>query len=328
MWQLFVDTHRRYALMRAHTATHLLHAALSEIFPQTKQAGSYVWEDELRFDFFADRLLDTKEIDQINNQINTIIREHHLVTVTEMSYQDAIASGAKAFFEDKYPERVRVVRIGASSWAKWSEVERSPVWDSSTSSEWRNSVLSVELCGGTHVSQTNEIGSFFITEQSAVAAGVKRIVGLTGPRVAGLVQSLMTEKNLLADKVGVPAKQVEAKIDKLITEHSELSHKAQKLSTALVANKAPIAGKLGDNTIDCLRSYEDQWFAGTIEFTEVVASLRSNTALTSRCLYSTSGQYALFHPQAKDITKNLWLKGGGSENFVQGRDEKIREMIN
>lgn len=97
--------------MRAHTATHLLHAALSEIFPQTKQAGSYVGEDELRFDFFADRLLDTKEIEHINHQINAIIREHHLVTVTEMSYQDAIASGAKAFFEDKYPERVRVVKV-------------------------------------------------------------------------------------------------------------------------------------------------------------------------------------------------------------------------
>jgi hypothetical protein len=68
----------------------------------------------------------------------------------------------------------------------------------------------------------------------------------------------MTEKNLLADKIGVPAKQVEAKIDKLITEHTELSHKAQKLSTALVANKSPIIGRLGDKTVDCLRSYEDQ----------------------------------------------------------------------
>lgn len=329
MWQIIIDTHRRYALMRAHTATHLLHAALSEIFPQTKQAGSYVWEDELRFDFFAERLLDAKEIEHINNQINTIIRQHHLVTVTEMSYQDAIASGAKAFFEDKYPERVRVVRIGASSWGKRSGLEGSQniSWDSSINSEWRNLVLSVELCGGTHVSQTNEIGAFFITEQSAVAAGVKRIVALTGPRVAGLVQSLMIEKNLLADKVGVPAKQVEAKIDKLIAEHSELSHKVQKLSTSLVTNKASIAGKLGDTDIACLRSYEDQWFVGTIELSEVVASLRSNTSLSSRCLYSTSGQYALFHPQAKDMTKNLWLKGGGSENFIQGRDEKIGQII-
>ncbi len=301
MWQIIIDTHRRYALMRAHTATHLLHAALSEIFPQTKQAGSYVWEDELRFDFFAERLLDAKEIEHINNQINTIIRQHHLVTVTEMSYQDAIASGAKAFFEDKYPERVRVVKI--------------------------HETQSVELCGGTHVSQTNEIGAFFITEQSAVAAGVKRIVALTGPRVAGLVQSLMIEKNLLADKVGVPAKQVEAKIDKLIAEHSELSHKVQKLSTSLVTNKASIAGKLGDTDIACLRSYEDQWLVGTLDFTEVVASLRSNTSLSSRCLYSASGQYALFHPQAKDMTKNLWLKGGGSENFIQGRDEKIGQII-
>lgn len=111
MSHIIVDAHRRYALMRAHTATHLLHAALCEVFPQTKQAGSYVGEDELRFDFFTDRLLDQAELDAITQKINEIIRQHCPVTMTEMSYEDAIASGAKAFFEDKYPERVRVVAV-------------------------------------------------------------------------------------------------------------------------------------------------------------------------------------------------------------------------
>jgi alanyl-tRNA synthetase len=97
--------------MRAHTATHLLHAALTNIFPQTKQAGSYVGPDELRFDFFAERLLTSEELQQIVSQINTSITANLPVSVAEMSYDDAIKTGAKAFFEDTYPEVVRVVSI-------------------------------------------------------------------------------------------------------------------------------------------------------------------------------------------------------------------------
>lgn len=104
--------------------------------------------------------------------------------------------------------------------------------------------ISVELCGGTHVADTSQIGAFVITEQSAVAAGVKRIVALTGTKVVEYLTLLHKEKNNLADKVGVPAKQLEAKIEKLLTEHTELSQKVQKLSSALIANKAIVAGKI------------------------------------------------------------------------------------
>ena len=111
----------------------------------------------MRFDFFADTLLDPSQIDYINTKINRIIYQHHLVTTTETSYEGAIQSGAKAFFEDKYPENVRVVKIQDNSGVYYS----------------------VELCGGTHVANTGQIGGFFLTEQSTVAAGVKRIVALT-----------------------------------------------------------------------------------------------------------------------------------------------------
>jgi alanyl-tRNA synthetase len=130
--------------MRAHTATHLLHAQLATIFPQTKQAGSLVDEDYLRFDFYADVALTQEQIDAIEQTINTQITQALPVDVQEMSYDTAIQAGAKAFFEDKYGNMVRVVSIGDK--------------------------LSVELCGGTHVSNTAHIGTFAIIGQESVAA--------------------------------------------------------------------------------------------------------------------------------------------------------------
>jgi len=97
--------------MRAHTATHLLHAQLAAIFPQTKQAGSLVDEDYLRFDFYADTALTDQQITDIENHVNTHIAQALPVTIEEMSYNQAIEAGAKAFFEDKYGDTVRVVMI-------------------------------------------------------------------------------------------------------------------------------------------------------------------------------------------------------------------------
>lgn len=301
MSSLTTHPSRRYALMRAHTATHLLHASLCTIFPNTKQAWSYVGEDELRFDFFADRLLDAREITQINDHITMIIREHYTVTSTEMPYQNAIASGAKAFFEDKYPELVRVVTVQDNTWK----------------------TESIELCGGTHVSDTGQIGAFIIIEQSAVAAGIKRISAITGPRLTDYILALQSEKITLANKVGVSAKQLDTKIEKLVTEHTELTHKVQKLSNVLIAKTPYIVGKIGETDVDIIWSYEEQWFADTVDFAEVVAYLRSLSPTMKRLLHSASGQYALFHPQAKEIIKKLSLKWWWSENFVQGMDTTI-----
>ena len=111
----------------------------------------------MRFDFFAERGLTTDEIEQINLALANSIAAASPVSTQEMPYADAVSFGAKAFFEDTYPEIVRVVSISDGS--------------------------SIELCGGTHVSSTDAIGCFVITEQSAVAAGVKRLTALTGPKV-------------------------------------------------------------------------------------------------------------------------------------------------
>lgn len=109
--QLCVNPQQRYAKMRAHTATHLLHAALLCYFPMTKQAGSFVDSDLLRFDFYADVLLTAQQLKEIETLINQQIYGAFPVSLTETSFDEAVKLGAKAFFEEKYEDVVRLIRV-------------------------------------------------------------------------------------------------------------------------------------------------------------------------------------------------------------------------
>jgi len=134
---------------RLHTATHLLHASLRKIFgEEVKQQGSDITPERLRFDFTFPRKLMPEELQQVEDMVNDAVKKELPVIKTEMSYQDAINSGALAFFKQKYPERVNVYSIGD---------------------------LSKELCGGPHVSNTLEIGKFKIVKEESISAGVRRI---------------------------------------------------------------------------------------------------------------------------------------------------------
>jgi alanyl-tRNA synthetase len=156
-YELRVDPAARQRTAINHTATHMLHAALRAVLgDRVKQAGSLVDPDRLRFDFTYPRGVTAEEIEKIETLINDEIRQHHDVTVNEMAYDDAIKTGAMAFFDEKYGDKVRVVRVGNS--------ERA---------------FSVELCGGTHLKNTAEIGFFKILSESSVASGVRRIEAIT-----------------------------------------------------------------------------------------------------------------------------------------------------
>ena len=145
--KLSIDMDQRYAKMRAHTATHLLHAELAKIFPNTKQAGSLVDSDLLRFDFYADKLLTPEQIRNIENNINQTIFKAFPVDLIETSFEEWVKLWAKAFFEEKYWDEVRVIRVHDGD---------------------KN--ISVELCGWTHVNNTRDIWAFTIISQEAVAS--------------------------------------------------------------------------------------------------------------------------------------------------------------
>ncbi len=151
-----VDAEKRDATRRNHTATHLVHAALSEVLgTHVKQAGSVVAPNYLRFDFTHYQPISDEEIRQIEDLVNREILKNDPVNTDLMSIEEAMQSGAMALFGEKYGSDVRVLIIGEGTFSK-------------------------ELCGGTHVRATGDIGSFKITSDEAVASGVRRIRAITG----------------------------------------------------------------------------------------------------------------------------------------------------
>jgi alanyl-tRNA synthetase len=160
--ELIVDLQRRAGLRRNHSATHLLHRALRELLGEgVKQAGSVVAPDYLRFDYTAYQALSDEQRMQLERRVNQLVYENYEAQTKVMDPESAMKSGAIAFFGDKYVtlSKVRVLQIGPS----------------------------IELCGGTHVSRSGDIGFFKIVSEGAIAAGVRRIVAMTGPEALKLV---------------------------------------------------------------------------------------------------------------------------------------------
>src|SRR4029077_19708064 len=152
--RLEIDAQRREAVRLNHSATHLLHASLrNRLGAHVKQSGSLVDPGHLRFDFSHHKSIGEDELHAIEDDVNAWVRANAEVTDEEMSYDDAIRAGALAFFGEKYGDRVRVIRMGD---------------------------FSTELCGGTHVRRTGDIGLFQLRGESGVAAGTRRIEAITG----------------------------------------------------------------------------------------------------------------------------------------------------
>ena len=160
-----VDQQRRRDIMRNHTATHLLHAELHAVLGEhARQAGSLVAPDRLRFDFTHPEAISAQDVERIEAGVNRNILENYRLNITLKGREQAMAEGAMALFGEKYGEVVRTIVIGSSE------------------------PISYELCGGTHVNETADIGLFLITSESSAAAGVRRIEAVTGRYAYELVQ--------------------------------------------------------------------------------------------------------------------------------------------
>lgn len=181
-----VDLFKRNRTKHHHSVTHLMHSALRKIFGESlQQAGSEVNHERTRFDFTLDRGAKPEEIKKIENMVNTWIQKKLPVEIKEMSFNDAMKTGALAFFGDKYGGHVRVIKMG-------DEKE----------------LASVELCGGTHVKNTGEIGGFKIIKESSIAAGTRRIEAVAGEVSKEYLKKLEEEKT-------VKNKELEEKYEKL-----------------------------------------------------------------------------------------------------------------
>ncbi len=198
-----VDEPRRANIERNHTGTHLVHAALRKMLgAHVRQQGSVVAPDRLRFDFAHHGPIDDATLARIEEEVNAHIWENLPIVTQEMPYQQAIAAGAMAFFADKYGDVVRVVEVPG---------------------------VSLELCGGTHVTTTGQIALFRFTHETGAAAGVRRIEALTGPAAYGYVRTLEQRLAQASGLLRVQPEHLARRIEAMLEEHRKLERRIEAL---------------------------------------------------------------------------------------------------
>ncbi|MGA8591821.1 MAG: alanine--tRNA ligase [Pseudolabrys sp.] len=200
---LEVDQARRGAIRQNHTATHLLHEALRQVLgDHVAQKGSLVAPDRLRFDFSHPKPLSPEEIEKVEDIANEVVLQNAPVTTRLMAVDDAIASGARALFGEKYGDEVRVVAMGDGT---------------GNTMGW-----SVELCGGTHVRRTGDIGLISVVGEAGVAAGVRRIEALTGKAARKAANKQLQVVKAAAAELKVPLEEMPGRIGALLDERKKL----------------------------------------------------------------------------------------------------------
>ncbi len=241
-----VETPRRQGLRQHHTGTHLLHAALRHVLgSHVAQAGSLVAPDHLRFDFSHGGSVKDREVEQIEELVNEQVQANTPVTHEVMDLEAALASGAMALFGEKYGDRVRVVRIGN---------------------------FSTELCGGTHLDATGQIGFFKVDTEGAVAAGVRRIEAVAGTAAVEAVTRQQRVLREIGEILKAAPAEAPQRLRKLLDEQRALERQLQELEGKLARSKADdlvagarqvngvavVAGRIDGLDADALRAVADR----------------------------------------------------------------------
>jgi alanyl-tRNA synthetase len=220
-----VHVQRRRDIMRNHTATHLLHAELHAVLgPHARQAGSLVAPDRLRFDFTHPEPLTEEQLARIEAGVNRDILENYRLEIVFKPLEQAISEGAMALFGEKYAETVRTIKIGDRTSPELSEESEALLY-------------SYELCGGTHVNETGDIGIFLITAESSVGAGLRRIEAVTGRGAYQLIQSRFRDLEEVAFILDTTPDQVSEKTRSLIEELSETRRQLSSLQREQVTGE-------------------------------------------------------------------------------------------
>jgi alanyl-tRNA synthetase len=204
-----VDAPRRQAIVLHHSATHLMHAALKQVLgSHVEQRGSLVAPDHLRFDFTHPRAVTPDELAEIERLVNREIRVNPASDVRVMDFDDALKTGATALFGEKYGDRVRVLRFGD---------------------------FSVELCGGTHVDRVGDIGQFKIVEESAIAAGIRRIVAVAGEAAVQRIQAMDSQLKDLARVLKVAPDALAERLEQILERGKSLEKEIDQLKSKMAS---------------------------------------------------------------------------------------------
>ena len=316
--ELSVDAKHRRKTMLNHSATHILHAVLrNELGQHVRQAGSLVTPERLRFDFSHTGTIADEKLAAIEAQVNRHVRADAGVSIQEFSYDDAVRQGALAFFGDKYGDRVRVVKIGD---------------------------ISTELCGGTHIRASGEIGLFKLNFEGGVAAGVRRIEAFTGEGALDLINSYESRLKEIGALIRGSADDAVDKVKRLLDRQKELEKEIDKLRGELEKDRIPqlLARQQavgGNKTL----IVQIDGFDGK-QLREIADQLKTKLGSGIIVLASASdGTVSLVASVSKDLTKKFHAGniikelagmvgggGGGRPDFAQagGKEpEKIADAL-
>ena len=313
-----VESHRRQGLRQHHTGTHLLHAALRRVLgTHVAQAGSLVAPDHLRFDFSHGASVKDGEVEAVESLVNEQVQANIVVSPAEMDLKEALKSGAMALFGEKYGDRVRVIRIGD---------------------------FSTELCGGTHLDATGQIGLFKVTDEGAVASGVRRIEAVTGEHALAHVGREEAALRESAGLLKIPPLELPRRLAALLEDQKRLEKQLAQLETKLARGQAQdlvaaarevagvpvLAARLDGLDPDGLRSVmdtlRDRLPSGVIVLGSAVDGKVSLVAAVSKDLIKRFPAGRL----VQEVAKMVGGGGGGRPDLAQagGKDaSKLDEAL-
>ena len=309
-----VDAARRQATVLNHTATHLLHAALRKVLgDHVTQKGSLVAPDRLRFDFSHFKPVTPEELKMVEDLVNAEVRHNVEAEIRQMGYREAIEFGAMALFGEKYGDEVRVLRLGD---------------------------FSTELCGGTHVGRTGDIGLFKIIGESGVAAGIRRIEAFTGAGALAYVRQEETRLEQVAGLLSASGSDVIDKLRQVFERQKKLERELESLkakaagaaTTDLIATAKDIQGikviaaRLDGADAKTLRDSVDQFKQ---KLTDCVVLLAGGSAGKVSLVAGVNGK-ALGKVKAgdlvADVAQQIGGKGGGRADMAQGGGEDSPQL--
>jgi alanyl-tRNA synthetase len=316
--EAIVDEERRQAIRLNHTATHLMHAALRKVLGEhVTQKGSLVAPDRLRFDFSHYEPVTAEQLREIEDIVNDEIRANTEARTEHMTYDDAIASGAMALFGEKYGDKVRVLRLGD---------------------------FSVELCGGTHVDRTGDIGVFKVTHEGGVASGVRRIEAVSGKGALEWIEANQQTLHDLAEKLRSTPDQAASRVEQLLKRTKELEKELAAAKQALVTGQATdrtetveeidgikvlatrMDGADAKTLRDAVDRFKDKLQSGVV----VLGSVEDGKVRLAAGVTKNNTNRIRAGDLIKPIAEQVGGKGGGRPDFAQagGNDaSKLDEAL-
>jgi alanyl-tRNA synthetase len=306
--QARVNLDCRKATARHHTATHLLQAALRRVLgDHVHQSGSLVGPERLRFDFTHYAAMTREELDQTEALVNQKVRENIPVTTYQTSLDDARSKGVTALFGEKYDEQVRVVQLANTS---------------------------QELCGGTHVDSTGEIGTFQILSEGGIAAGVRRIEALTGEAALAHIRRQNRTIHDLAGQLKVGVDQVVERVEKLLQINRELEKKLKSASARTEVNRLDdllnsaqdiqghrlVAARIQVTDRDALLQIADSLREKLPDGVGVLGTVVENRSLLVAVVGDEAQKQTPLHAGdiVREVAKSIGGKGGGKQHLAQG----------